>query len=64
MPYHTKKKMGHGGEVMREKKLGGGMMMQREKKGMGGRMMYGHGGEVTMEGTQPKYKGTPKCRPN
>ena len=63
MPYHTKKKMGHGGKVMREKRMGGGMM-HRERKGMGGRMMYGHGGEVTMEGTQPKYKGTPKCMPN
>ena len=47
MPYHTKKKMGHGGKVMREKMMGGGMM-HRQKKGMGGRMMYGHGGEVTM----------------
>jgi len=55
--------MGHGGKVMREKMMGGGMM-HRQKKGMGGRIMYGHGGEVTMEGTQPKYKGTPKCMPN
>ena len=37
---------------------------KRKQKAGGGRMMYGHGGEVTMEGTQPKYKGTPKCMPN
>tara|TARA_Y100000114_G_C11759992_1_gene329006 strand:- start:3666 stop:3836 length:171 start_codon:yes stop_codon:yes gene_type:complete len=55
---YGRKKMGHGGGMY------GDDMMKRKKKGMGGRMMYGHGGEVTMEGTQPKYKGTPKCMPN
>ena len=30
---------------------------------MGGRINYGHGG-MSMEGSQPKYKGTPKCMPN
>ena len=52
------------GKEKRMKKMGGGYNMPRKKKGMGGRIMYGHGGEVTMEGTQPKYKGTPKCMPN
>ena len=28
------------------------------------RREYGHGGSVKMEGSQPKYKGTPKCMPN
>ena len=36
---------------------------KRIKKGTGGRINYGHGG-VSMEGSQPKYKGTPKCMPN
>ena len=36
---------------------------KRTKKGMGGRINYGHGG-MSMEGSQPKYKGTPKCMPN
>ena len=36
---------------------------KRMKKRMGGRINYGHGG-MSMEGSQPKYKGTPKCMPN
>ena len=51
----------------------GNALARREKFGMGGygrkkaamgRYMKGHGGEVMMEGSQPKYKGTPKCMPN
>tara|TARA_R100001510_G_scaffold49_1_gene37 strand:- start:20 stop:187 length:168 start_codon:yes stop_codon:yes gene_type:complete len=49
----------------RMKKMGGGYAeMMRKKKGHGGRMKYRHGGDVIMEGSQPKYKGTPKCMPN
>ena len=33
------------------------------KKAAGGRYMYGKGG-MTMEGSQPKYDGMPKCMPN
>ena len=28
------------------------------------RREYAYGGEITMEGSQPKYKGTPTCKPN
>ena len=28
------------------------------------RREYSYGGEITMEGSQPKYKGTPTCKPN
>ena len=49
------------------KKVDGNAMARREEKrinkGMGGRINYGHGG-MSMEGSQPKYKGTPKCMPN
>tara|TARA_R100000458_G_C8093516_1_gene123213 strand:+ start:271 stop:528 length:258 start_codon:yes stop_codon:yes gene_type:complete len=34
------------------------------KGGMPIRNKYKYGGEVTMEGSQPKYKGMPKCMPN
>ena len=49
----------HDGNALarREQKYGGGM-------GSYGREKKGHGGNVTMEGSQPKYKGTPKCMPN
>ena len=46
----------------REKMYGGGYGMKR-KKAAGGRYMYGKGG-MTMEGSQPKYDGMPKCMPN
>jgi len=48
-------------EARREpKRYGGGM---KRKKAAGGRYMYGKGG-MTMEGSQPKYDGMPKCMPN
>ena len=50
-------------EEKRTKKGMGGYAMKRKQAAMG-RYMYGHGGDVKMEGSQPKYKGTPKCMPN
>ena len=63
--------MKHGGShdgnalARREQKYGGGMgySKKRQQSAMGGRINYGHGG-MSMEGSQPKYKGTPKCMPN
>ena len=49
-------------EARREPMYGGGYNM-RKKKGMGGRAKYGKGG-MTMEGSQTKYDGMPKCMPN
>ena len=49
----TRKKLGKGGSSY-------GM---KRKKAAGGRYMYGKGG-MTMEGSQPKYDGMPKCMPN
>ncbi len=49
--YGTRKKAGHGKEMMR-KKAGHGKEMMR-KKAAGGRMMYGMGGEAM-----------PKAKPN
>lgn len=54
--------MGPKGQARRQKRRA--RRAARKASYMGGRMMYGHGGEVAMEGTQPKYKGTPKCMPN
>ena len=36
----------------------------KRKQAAGGRYMYGHGGGVKNEGSQPKYDGMPKCMPN
>tara|TARA_B100000073_G_C23422894_1_gene447999 strand:+ start:141 stop:425 length:285 start_codon:yes stop_codon:yes gene_type:complete len=36
---------------------------KRAAKYGGGRAMYGKGG-MSMEGSQPKYNGMPKCMPN
>ena len=53
-----------GNALARREKFGmGGYGMKRKQAAMG-RYMYGHGGDVKMEGSQPKYKGTPKCMPN
>jgi|TARA_R100001443_G_scaffold34779_1_gene48514 hypothetical protein len=49
-------------EARRERKRYGSYSM-RKRKGTGGRAMYGTGG-MTMEGSQPKYDGMPKCMPN
>ena len=58
---YKRKNMVHGGSH------DGNALARREekriKKEMGGRINYGHGG-MSMEGSQPKYKGTPKCMPN
>ena len=60
--------MKHGGShdgnaLARREKFGmGGYGMKRKQAAMG-RYMYGHGG-MSMEGSQPKYKGTPTCKPN
>ena len=56
----------HDGNALarREQKYGGGMSYGKRKQAAMGRYMKGHGGEVMMEGSQPKYKGTPKCMPN
>ena len=61
--------MKHGGShdgnaLAQRKKFGMGGYGGMRKKAAGGRYMYGHGGDVKMEGSQPKYKGTPKCMPN
>ncbi len=52
-----------GNRVARREKMYGGGYKMRKRKGMGGRSMYGKGG-MTMEGSQPKYDGMPKCMPN
>ena len=64
---HGRKHMVHGGShdgnaLARREKFGSGGYGR--KKAAMGRYMYGHGGDVKMEGSQPKYKGTPKCMPN
>ena len=52
--YHGKKKRMSKGGNPRQPMMYGKMPRQRK----------GHGGKVKMEGSQPKYKGTPKCMPN
>ena len=44
--------------------MAGKIAQPLSKGGMPKRSVYNHGGEVTMEGSQPKYKGTPTCKPN
>ena len=66
---HGRKHMVHGGShdgnaLARREKFGSGGYGMKRKQAAGGRYMYGHGGDVKMEGSQPKYKGTPKCMPN
>ena len=65
MDYGKKKRMSEGGMPRNMYKHGGGEHNEpKRKQAAMGRYMYGHGGEVMMEGSQPKYKGTPKCMPN
>ena len=61
--------MKHGGShdgnaLAKREKFGMGGYGSMRKKAAGGRYMYGHGGGVKSEGSQPKYDGMPKCMPN
>ena len=53
-----------GNKSAKREKFGMGGYGMKRKQAAGGRYMYGHGGGVKSEGSQPKYDGMPKCMPN